>query len=131
MRLVIGLIKGIVIGGVLGLGAYQLGMTGGLHWLTYGLVGLFVGLFVGRPLWSHLSDKDSTVWVSVLKGIVGYLIGIGLFAIAAKALGGPEMTLTGETAKPIQDWQPLLGAIIGGVYGAWVEADDAAPSGDK
>ena len=129
MRLVIGLIKGLVIGGLVGLGAYKLGMTGGFHYLTYGLIGLLVGLLVGRPIWTHLSDKDSTVWVSVLKSIVGYLIGIGLFALIGKAIG-PDITLQGET-RPMMDWQPLLGAIIGGIYGAWVEADDAAPSGDK
>lgn len=131
MRLVLGLIKGIVIGGAVGLGAYKLGMTGGWHWLTYGLVGLFIGLLVGRPIWSHLRDPDSTVWTAVTKGIVGYIIGIILFAIIGKALGGiTEITFQSETHE-IHDWQPLLGAIIGGIYGAFIEFDDASPSEAK
>jgi hypothetical protein len=126
VRLVLGLIKGTVIGGLLGLAAYQLGLTGGLHWLTYGLVGFMVGLLVGRPIWSHLIDKNSTVVVSVVKGIVGYGVGVGIYALVAKAWG-PEGTfhLMGEDARVLYDWQPLFGAIVGAVYGGWVEVDDA------
>lgn len=127
MRLAIGLIKGIIIGGLVGLGAYQLGMTGGFHWLTYGLVGAFVGLVAGRPIWKILGDKDATIWVIVLKSIFGYLVGIGLYAIVAKAWGGTDITLQEQT-RNLYDWQPMLGAIIGGVYGAFVEVDDADAS---
>jgi hypothetical protein len=132
VRLVLGLIKGTVIGGLLGLAAYQLGWTGGLHWLTYGLVGFMVGLLVGRPIWSHLIDKNSTVVVSVLKGIVGYGIGIGIYALVAKAWGGGgDFQLMGEGERVIYDWQPLFGAIVGAIYGAWVEVDDAPPAEPK
>lgn len=132
MRLVLGLIKGTVIGGLLGLAAYQLGWTGGLHWLTYGLVGFMVGLLVGRPIWSHLIDKNSTVVVSVVKGIVGYGIGVGVYALVAKAWGGgSEFQLMGEGERVLYDWQPLFGAIVGAIYGAWVEVDDAPPAEAK
>jgi uncharacterized membrane protein YeaQ/YmgE (transglycosylase-associated protein family) len=124
VRLVLGLIKGLIIGAVVGLGAYQLDLTGGMHWLTYGLVGALVGLLVGRPVWSHVRDEQSTVYVAVLKAIVGYVIGIGIYAIVAKAWGGMDISFQDHT-RNLYDWQPLLGAIIGGLYGAFVEADDA------
>lgn len=126
MRLILGLIKGIIIGGAVGYGAYYLGMGGTWHWVTYGLVGALVGLLVGRPFWSHLFDKNSTVVVALLKGIVGYAIGAGLYAVVAKIWGGMDLEIAplGET-RNLYDWQFLLGAAIGGVYGAWVELDDA------
>lgn len=130
MRLLLGLIKGIVIGGLVGLGAYSLGLGGAFHWLTYGLVGFMVGLLVGRPIWSHLVDKHSTVVVAVLKGIVGYGVGVGVYALVAKVWGGGDpIAIADYGARRIQDWQPLFGAIVGGVYGIWVELDDAPEPG--
>jgi hypothetical protein len=127
VRLVLGLLKGTVIGGLIGLAAYQLGFTGGLRWLTYGLAGFMVGVLVGRPIWSHLIDKNSTVVVSVVKGIVGFGVGMGIYALAAKAWGGGGafQLMSGEAPRVLHDWQPLFGAIVGAVYGAWVEVDDA------
>jgi hypothetical protein len=126
MRLILGLIKGIIIGGAVGYGAYHLGMGGPWNWVTYGVVGALVGLLVGRPFWSHLVDKNSTVVVALLKGIVGYAIGAGLYAVVAKVWGGMNIEIAplGET-RNLYEWQFLLGAAIGGVYGAWVELDDA------
>ncbi len=127
LRLVLGLLKGGIIGAVVGFGANTLSWTGGFHWLTYGLVGALVGLFVGRPVWSHLMDKSSTVVVSVIKAVVGYGIGVGLFAIVAKAWGGFDLSISGETHN-VYDWQYVLGAAIGALYGAFVELDDAVPA---
>lgn len=133
MRLILGLIKGIIVGGAVGFGAYRLGMDGGWNWLTYGVVGSLVGLLVGRPFWSHLVDKNSTVVVSVLKGIVGFGIGAGLYALVAKVWGGMDITISALEAQPrnLYDWQFLLGAGIGGLYGAWVEIDDAPAKGKE
>lgn len=132
MRLILGLLKGIIVGGAVGFGAYRLGMSGGWNWITYGVVGALVGLLVGRPFWSHLVDKSSTVLVAVIKGIVGFGIGVGLYALVAKAWGGMDITISALEAQPrnLYDWQFLLGAGIGGLYGAWVEVDDA-PAKDK
>jgi len=132
VRLLLGLIKGIVIGTAVGFGAYQLHLTGGFHWVTYGVVGMLVGMLVGRPFWSHLADKNSTVVVAVVKATFGYLIGIGFYALVAKAAGGiVEFSLDGEQTRPLHDWQPLFGALLGGLYGAWVELDDAPPAKGK
>lgn len=128
MRLVLGLIKGIVIGALIGLGAYQLGWTGGWNWITYGAVGAMVGMLVGRPFWSHLRDKNSTLWVVVLKAMFGYGIGVGIYALVANVWGDMELSFQGES-RNLYNWQPLFGAAVGGLYGAFVEADDA-PAAD-
>lgn len=123
-KLLIGMLKGLVIGGALGWGAFALGLDGGFNWLTYGLVGMFVGLLVGRPLWSLILDKESTFLIGMLKALFGFGVGCGLYAIVAKAWGGFDLEISGQTHN-ITNWQMILGGAIGAVYGGFVELDDA------
>jgi hypothetical protein len=124
VRLILGLLKGAAIGAALGFAAEQIGLEGGWGYVVYGLVGFAVGLFVGRPIWSHLLDKSSTVWTSVLKGLFGFGVGVGLYALGHKAIGDPTLALAG-TSRPLTDWTYIFGGLIGALYGAWVEVDDA------
>jgi hypothetical protein len=124
LRLVLGLVKGAVIGGALGYGAHELGLDGGWAYVIYGLVGFAVGLFVGRPIWSHLIDKKSTVWTSFLKGLFGFGVGCGLYALAHNVLPDPAITIAGES-HTLSQWPYLFGGIFGALYGAWIEVDDA------
>lgn len=95
-----------------------------MHWLTYGLVGALVGLLVGTPFWVHLKTQGGTIVTPILKAVFGYAIAVGLFALVAKAWGGFGLEIAGE-ARQIYDWQHIMGAVIGGLYGAFVELDDA------
>ena len=124
VRLVLGLLKGAVIGAALGFAAEQIGLEGGWGYVLYGIVGFAVGLLVGRPVWSHLIDKGNTIWTSVLKGLVGFGVGAGLYAIAHKAVGDPTLVLGGQS-RPFTDWTYVFGGLVGAIYGAWVELDDA------
>lgn len=126
IRVLLGALKGSVIGGGIGYGAYAAGLTGGWNWLVYGLVGFIVGLLVGRPIWSHLRESRSTIWTPVLKGLFGVAIGTGLYAIIGKAWGTFDLELLDETRR-VHDWTFVLGGGIGALYGAFVEADDAEP----
>lgn len=130
MRLLLGILKGAVVGGLIGLGAYQLDWGGGLHWVTYGVVGFMVGLLVGRPFWTHLRDKNSTVVIAVLKAIVGYGVAVGIYAVVAKAWGGFDISM-GEETRRFHDWQHFFGAAVGALYGGFVEVDDAVPAEKK
>jgi hypothetical protein len=130
LRLILGFIKGLIIGGAVGYGAYYLGLGGIFHWMTYGLVGALVGLLVGRPVWSHLFDRSSTTWTAILKGIFGFGVGVGLYVVVDKVWGGFDLSLMGETHR-LQDWQFVLGGAIGALYGAFVEIDDAPPKKDS
>ena len=122
VKLLVGLLKGAVIGGGIGYGAYALADSTGFSngWLTFGVVGLLVGLLVGRPLWALIRDKSSTTWVGVLKAAFGFGVGCGLYAIIAKAWN-PTFAIAGHPAQ----WAPFLGGVIGAAYGGFVELDDA------
>ncbi|HEX7836554.1 MAG TPA: hypothetical protein VF469_03775 [Kofleriaceae bacterium] len=126
-KLFVGILKGAIIGGALGYGAFALGDATGFAspWVTYGVIGALVGLFVGRPIWSLLRDKNATAWVSVLKAAFGVGVGCGLYAIVSQ-LWHPSWGI--EVAGKTQDfftWQVTLGAAIGAIYGGFVELDDA------
>lgn len=124
VKLLIGLLKGAAVGAGVGYGAYAANMTGGLHWLTYGVIGAVVGLIAGRAIWSLILDKRATVWVGVTKAIVGYIFGTIIYALVAKAWGGFDVTIAEESRK-VYDWQYIMGGFVGALYGIWVEIDDA------
>lgn len=123
IKLFIGILKGSILGGLIGYGAYALGLGGGLAWFVYALVGAMVGLVVGRPIWSVLADKHATSFASILKALVGAGIGVGAYALARR-FGGMQLELLGET-RALHAWQPLVGAAIGGLWGGVIELDDA------
>ncbi len=123
--LLLGLLKGAAIGAGVGYGAYALELGPGWNWLVYGVVGFLVGFLVGRPLWALLTDKGATSVAGILKAVVGFGVAVGLWALVAKAWGGFELALAGQT-RWVQDWQPVLGAAIGGLWGALIELDDAS-----
>jgi hypothetical protein len=124
VKLLVGLLKGAVIGGGIGYGAYALADATGFSnpWLTYGVIGAFVGLFVGRPLWTLIRDQTSTTFTALLKAAFGFGIGCGLYAIVAKAWGPSAWKVGGFD---VWSWSPTLGGAIGAIYGAFVEFDDA------
>jgi hypothetical protein len=124
VKLLVGFLKGAVIGGAVGYGAYALAQATefGNPWLTYGLIGVFVGLLVGRPIWSLIRDQSSTTFTAVLKAAFGFGVGCGLYAIVAKAWSPSAMTISGFD---VWSWPPTLGGAIGAIYGAFVEVDDA------
>ncbi len=126
VKLLVGLLKGAAIGGAVGYGAFALENATGFSngWLTYGLVGALVGLFVGKPLWSLLKDKNTTNIVAILKAAFGFGVGCGLYALLAKAWA-PDPKLLEVGGYQLLTWMPSVGAAIGGVYGAFVELDDS------
>lgn len=123
MKLLVGILKGAVIGAALGYGAHALGQATGFGnpWLTFGLIGALVGLFVGKPIWSLIRDKNATIWISVLKSAFGFGIGCGLYALVARAIH-PVLEISGYN---VFTWSPTLGGAIGALYGGFVELDDA------
>ncbi len=125
-KLLVGILKGAVIGGALGYGAYALEQSTGFGnpWIVYGLIGAIVGLFVGKPIWSLIRDKESTSVISILKAVFGFGIGCGLYAIVAKAWN-PDPEAFKIAGQAVLAWPPTLGGAIGAIYGGFVEIDDA------
>lgn len=126
LRLLLGLLKGAVVGVGLGFAADQVGLGGGWGYVIYGIIGFVVGLVVGRPIWSHLLDKGSTVWTSVLKGLFGFGVGCGLYALASRFFD-PVLAIAGQ-ARPLTAWPMIFGGALGALFGAWIEVDDAPPA---
>lgn len=120
VKLLVGILKGAVIGGALGYGAYALHIDDVL--VIYGVIGAIIGLFVGKPIWSLITDKTATTWVAVLKSVFGFGIGCGLYALVARAW---QPSLSISTIPNVFAWGPTLGGAIGAIYGGFVELDDA------
>lgn len=126
LKLLVGILKGAVIGGALGYGAHALDQSTGFDnpWIIFGLIGAIVGLFVGRPIWSLIRDKESTSVIAILKSVFGFGIGCGLYALVAKAWS-PDPDAFELGGHAVLYWPPTLGGAIGAIYGGFVELDDA------
>jgi len=123
MRVIIGLVKGLIVGGAVGYGLLRLGWTSGaLAYVACAIVGAVVGVVAGRAPW-----KAETIWTPVLKMIVGAGIGVGLAALGTHF--GPDSEVyvkplqTGLEHVPFRSG-PILAPIIGVLYGVFVEWDD-------
>jgi len=126
VRVVLGLLKGGLVGAAIGALAFKLGVTGGIPaFVAYGLVGGLVGIIAGRPPW-----RQETLWTSWLKGIFGFAIGLGLFWGARKLLGGVHASfavgLGAPPDRPFVEIPFLLGPAIGALWGVLVEVDDSS-----
>ena len=134
MRVLLGLVKGGIVGGVVGFAASRVGFgAGATAWLVYGAVGFLVGIVCGKPPW-----RQETIWTSIVKGVVGLAVCMGLFWVAGKVFGGMKAPAQLLAPLGLADGQALvsvpslLGPLIGIVYGVFVEVDDggkSAPAG--
>ena len=96
VRLVLGLLKGAVVGGALGFAALKLGVGGGAAaFVTYALIGGLVGMLCGKPPW-----RQDTFWTSALKGIGGLIVGALLYWGGSKLLGGVHLSLPASLGAP-------------------------------
>ena len=129
LRLVLGIVKGAIVGAGVGFGAWKLGLGGGgLAFVAYGVVGALVGVVCGKPLW-----RQETLFTPLLKGIFGFAVGVGLFYGARKLFGGAHLALAtgfGAPDRPLVEIPFLVGPLVGLLYGAFVEVDDSS-SGSK
>jgi hypothetical protein len=123
VRVLLGIIKGGLVGVAVGFAATKVGFgTGAAAWLVYGVIGFLVGIVCGKAIWRH-----ETVVTPILKGIFGFLIGMGLYWLAQKAVGGAKMGFTarlGAADAPLAAVPLLIGPAIGILYGIFVEVDD-------
>jgi hypothetical protein len=119
VRVILGLIKGAIVGGGVGFGLLKLGFTGGFFaYVACALVGALVGVVAGRAPW-----KAETNWTWIVKMIVGAIIGAGLCALGMHFLPAKSFTVTQLGELPLQSG-PVLAPLIGVLYGVFVEVDD-------
>jgi hypothetical protein len=124
VRVILGIVKGGLVGAALGFAGMRLGLGSGvLAWALYGAVGLLVGIVCGKAPWRH-----ETFWTPLLKGIFGVLVCLGLTWVGRKVLGGVILPLNAQVGAPPDApltavplfFAPLLGVL----YGIFVEIDD-------
>ena len=130
VRVLLGLVKGGIVGAVVGFAASRVGLgAGATAWFVYGVVGFLVGVICGKPPW-----RQETVWTSIVKGVVGLAVCMGLFWVAQKVLAGmqaPALLLAPlgvADGKTLVSVPALLGPLVGIVYGVFVEVDDGGKS---
>jgi hypothetical protein len=137
VRVLIGLIKGSIVGGGVGYGLLRLGASGGLlAYVGCVAVGALVGLVCGRAPW-----RSDTIWTPIVKMVVGGLIGLGLAFVGTRFL--PDATLHLQGVDVGTRSAPFLALAVGVLYGIFVEVDDgggkpesaprqlARPGGDR
>ena len=129
-RVLLGLLKGGVVGAALGLGAFKLGIAGGvLGTITYAVIGGLVGILCGKPPW-----RQDTVWTTALKGIFGAVVGGALYWGLGKIVPGTHFAFTAKLGAPdraLIDLPVVIGPLIGALWGAFVELDDGGSAAAK
>lgn len=120
-RALLGLIKGLIIGGGIGFCLLKLGNPGGvLVYLCCGIVGAVVGLLCGRAPW-----HAETIWTPVLKMVFGLGVGAGLYALGHRFVpAGLAVSVQGLADSVSLGSGAVLAPAIGGLYGLFVEVDD-------
>ncbi|MEZ4406712.1 MAG: hypothetical protein R3A52_09570 [Polyangiales bacterium] len=86
-RLLIGILKGLLVGGAVGAGLhFGLGKTtlesALLTYPLYGAVGALAGVTAGKPFWRQGAGIEA-----ILRSIFGIAVGCGLYALAAAFIG--------------------------------------------
>ncbi len=123
-RLLLGLIKGVIVGGAIGAVLhFALGVTAigvGLGYLLYGVTATLAGVVAGQPPWRQ------GAWIaSVLKGLFGFGVGVGVYALVTHFLRIPVGGLLQIPPQTMIAQAPLLFApAVATVYATLVELDD-------
>jgi hypothetical protein len=129
-RLLIGIVKGLVVGGLLGFALVKLGFAVPIAVVAYlaaALTGVVIGLIAGKPIWA----KDAKIEAGA-KAVVGALLGVGLMAAERTWLQVPLPTVGLSALVP--DGATLSGfamtslALVAAVLGGFYDADNDAPS---
>lgn len=130
-RLIVGILKGLVVGGLIGFGLVTLGLglfVGKFAFLAYvfaAVTGVFVGLIAGKPIWA----KDAKIEAG-MKAFVGALLGAGLMFGLRKLqipLVDSVLAAFGVMTKDPQTLGtfPVTGlAMIAAVLGGFYDADN-------
>src|SRR6185295_12299013 len=98
-RLVIGMVKGLIVGSLLGFGLIKLGVAVPLGALiaysAAALTGVVIGLVAGKPIWA----KDAKIEAGS-KAVVGALLSLGLMAAARTWLASVALPFSVGSLAP-------------------------------
>ena len=128
-RLLIGLLKGLVLGGAVGaalhFGLGQTTLDGALAYVLYAAVGAITGALAGKAFWKP------GAWIeAVLRGAFGVLVGCGLYALASRFLA-VELPLPNGVEHATLASQPLAFApMLSTIYAVLLELDNDGKGDD-
>lgn len=145
-RLIVGIVKGLIVGALVGFALVKLGLAappGVIAYLAAAAAGVLVGLVAGKPIWA----KDAKIEAG-MKAFVGALLGAALMYPARRWLTMPLPFDLHELAAPnasLDQTVATLGgtamtslAAIAALLGAFYEVDNdpadeakEAPAGAK
>jgi hypothetical protein len=97
-RLLIGIVKGLIVGGLVGFGLAKLGFAAPgavIAYLAAVLTGVLVGLIAGKPIWA----RDARIEAG-MKAFAGALLGAALMFAARRWLTMPVPVSLGELGGP-------------------------------
>jgi hypothetical protein len=131
-RLLIGMLKGLILGGGMAVGLYMLAHIGSVSgfwgYLLYGVLGAITGVVAGKPLWKP------GAWIeALLRGVFGIAVGCGLYALGAVVLTGSAIDFTAllgslpaTSSTPAHLYQqPLIMApMFATLYASLIELDN-------
>ncbi len=128
-RLLIGLVKGLIVGGLVGFGLVKLGMALPVALVAYlaaAATGVLIGLVAGKPIWA----KDAKIEAG-MKAFIGALLAAGLMFAARKWLVMPlpmqigNLTPEGSTLGGFAMTSlAAVAALLGGFYEADNDSTD-------
>jgi len=127
-RLIVGIVKGLIVGGLIGFGLFKLGFVVLPAWLAYvaaAVTGVVIGLVAGKPIWA----KDAKIEAG-MKAFVGALLGAGLMFAARKWLTmivpNAALTAIGVMTKEVMlGYFPVTAlAVIAALLGGFYDADN-------
>lgn len=137
-RLLVGIVKGLIVGSLLGFGLVKLGWAvpaAVVAYLAAALVGVLIGLVAGKPIWA----KDAKIEAGT-KAVVGAVLSLGLMAaartwllvplpISLGSLAPEHATLGGFAMTSLA----AIAALLGGFYEADNDpsSEEAPPAGAR
>ncbi len=121
IRVLLGLVKGLVVGAGVGYGLMQLHLaeSGLFAFAACAVVGGLVGVVCGRAPW-----RAETIWTPVVKMLVGGLIGAGLCFVGRRFLPDTHFALAAPIGAVGLHDGSVLSVAVGVLYGIFVEVDD-------
>jgi hypothetical protein len=126
-RLLVGLLKGLVLGGAVGaVFHFALGWPVTPGWSGYLIAmgtGATAGTLAGRPPWRR------EAWLEgIVKATVGLAVGLGLHWLARRFLAGGIPLALGDAPEgtPWTDLPLLFAPAVGAVFGTLVELDNTS-----
>jgi len=129
-RLIVGILKGLVVGGLIGFGLVKLGIGVFAPWSILAFVfaaitGVVIGLVAGKPIWA----KDAKIEAGMKAG-VGALLGAGLMAAVQKWMPGTvpndlaAALGAGAADIPVKALSVTSLAIVAAILGGFYDADN-------